>query len=165
MKRNIEVNALGDLVEVHQIVLGRDSADVSFTVGRDTLNRVAARGEETPMGVLPMRRLDDVPLANEATFIKLDVEGCEADVLAGASSTLESGNIRAVETEGHSDEVKRILSAAGFARRWYDPWSRSFLRSAPSDMRSSNALYLRDEAALLYRVRQAKYRKLSGREF
>jgi FkbM family methyltransferase len=164
LRRNIEVNALEHLVEVHQIVLGRVSADATFTVGRDTLNRVALPGEELPLAILPMRRLDDVPYASEATLIKLDVEGYEAEVLAGASRVLAARSVLAVETEGHDEMVEQTLMAAGFVRRWYDPWSRSFFRSQPAELRSSNALYLRDEAAVLHRVRQARYRKLYGQK-
>ena len=122
LRRNIEVNALDGLVEVHQVALGNASGEIAFTVGRDTVNRIATPGEAFTQTV-PMRRLDAIPGAREATLIKLDVEGYEAEVLAGARDVLASPTVIGVETEAQDEATLGTLTGAGFIRRWYDPWS------------------------------------------
>ncbi len=48
IKRNLHVNHLTDRVKVHELALGDNDGTVSFTRGRDTVNRVAAKGGGCP---------------------------------------------------------------------------------------------------------------------
>jgi FkbM family methyltransferase len=163
LRRNIEVNALDGLVEVHEVALGSAPGETAFTVGRDTVNRVAVLGEALTRTV-PMRRLDDIPGARQATLIKLDVEGYEAEVLAGARDVLASPTVIAVETEAQDNATFEALTAAGFVRRWYDPWLRTLLQAQPPDLKALNALFLRDETAVLNRVQAAPKRHIQGED-
>jgi FkbM family methyltransferase len=76
---------------------------------------------------VPTIRLDDAPRAlglPEPTVVKIDCEGAELAVLAGAARTLASGNVRTIFVEAHGvqlgaigrrpDEVLAVLSAAGY---------------------------------------------------
>jgi FkbM family methyltransferase len=165
LRRNIEVNALGHLVEVHEVALGSTAGETAFTVGRDTVNRVALPGEAFTQTV-PMRRLDDVPRAREATVIKLDVEGYEAQVLAGARNLLASPTVIAIETEAQDDAICGTLTRVGFIRRWYDPWSRTLLQAQPANnLNASNALFVRDEPTILNRLQTAPRRRIRGHDF
>jgi FkbM family methyltransferase len=58
LRRNIEINALDDLVKVHEVALGRAAGKGVLTVGLDTVNHVAVPGEAYTQTV-PMCRLDD----------------------------------------------------------------------------------------------------------
>jgi hypothetical protein len=78
--------------------------------------------------------------ARKATLIKLDVEGYEAEVLAGAGDVLTAPTVIAVETEAQGEATSRGLTRAGFVRRWYDPWSRTLLQAQPGNLNASNAL-------------------------
>jgi FkbM family methyltransferase len=164
LRRNIQVNALESLVQVHEIALGRTSGETGFTVGLDTTNRVAVRGEAL-MQTVPMRRLDDIPGARQATLIKLDVEGYEAEVLAGANDVLASPTVIAVETEAQDDATFGALTDAGFVRRWYDPWTRALVQTRPTDMNASNALFVREELAVINRLQAAPWRRIHGQLF
>jgi FkbM family methyltransferase len=162
LRRNIEVNALDDLVEVHEVALGSAAGDAAFTVGRGPANRIAVSGEASQ--IVPMRRLDDIPGAREATLIKLDVEGYGADVLAGAYDALASPTLLAVEIE-YPGPAWKVLTGAGFVKRWYDPWSRALLQTQPTNDASSNALFVRNEATVLDRLQTAPRRCIQGQEF
>jgi FkbM family methyltransferase len=163
LRRNIEINGLDGLVEVHQVALGSTPGETAFTVGRETVNRVAELGEADTQTV-PMRRLDDISGARQATLIKLDVEGYEAEVLAGAREVLASPTVLAVETESQDAATLEALIGAGFIRRWYEPWSRTLLQAQPTDLKNSNALFLRDETAVLDRVNAAPRRRVQGND-
>lgn len=160
LHRNVAVNDIGGLVTVHETALGAEAGQVSFTVGRDTVNRVADSSEgETRL--VPLSCLDDIPGALEPTVIKLDVEGYEDQVLAGAARTLASASLIAVETEALDGPIARTLESHGFQRRFYDPFARRLL-DAPGAHAPSNALFVRNEDALGRRLADAPRRKIAG---
>jgi hypothetical protein len=101
--------------------------------------------------------LDELLDCKDPTFIKIDVEGFEADVLAGAERTLRAPSLLAIETEGRQPKVVESLERAGFTEYSYDPWSR---RLVASEGLSSNGLYLRFEAEVAARLVSAPKRKV-----
>jgi FkbM family methyltransferase len=155
-RRNVAVNAIAELVTLHECALGARDGDVGFTVGRGAGNRVSAQGGRRA----PMRRLDGIAGATDAVLMKLDVEGYEAEVLAGASDVLASPHLLAVETENDEPDVRALLQSAGFARRWYDPATRAL---GQTPLHSENALYVRDDAGVRDRLMSAPYRTVNGR--
>jgi FkbM family methyltransferase len=78
LRRNVVLNALEDKIHVVPHALGDDQMPRKH-VG-DGLLRPAARGME-------IRRLDDYGIRN-VSMIKVDVEGMEANVLAGGQKTI-----------------------------------------------------------------------------
>lgn len=160
LHRNVAVNAIGHLVRVHETALGAQAGQVTFTVGRDTVNRVAGP-EEHGTRLVPLHRLDDIPGVLEATVIKLDVEGYEDQVLAGAVRTLASPSLLAIETEALDGSIARTIEDHGFRRRFYNPFNRQ-LTDAPGDTAPSNALFVRNEAALSERLVAAPRREVVG---
>lgn len=132
-------DALGRLsgVEVHRLALGdRDGTSVfyphAYSLSSSTLRvttpvkDLAWAREEDPIDV-PMRRLDTVLAGQELsgpTLLKLDVQGLELAVLAGASSTLQQVQSLVLEVafeqsyEGQPlfPEVQRLLDRDGWAR-------------------------------------------------
>jgi len=76
--RNVELNKLGDRVTIHPVALGLIDGQRALHVGRGRL--------VTGKGVLPVRDLDGFGLA--PSVIKIDVEGMETQVLAGAEHTI-----------------------------------------------------------------------------
>ncbi len=151
LQDNIDVNAIADLVDIEATAVGDRTGTIPFTKDQDTVNQVANDTDENVRQVA-VTRLDDVPHARDAVVAKLDVEGFEAHVLRGAHSLLRAGTLIAVETEANDDSVVALLTDAGFERRWYDPRSRSLMSQPIADLRSSNALYIKDERAVLERV-------------
>jgi FkbM family methyltransferase len=80
-------------VEVHQLALGETSGTVDFLWNPRRSGLSSLRGNNAQSGLLhiqvPMRRLDELVADNRPIrFIKIDVEGGEIGVLAGARRTL-----------------------------------------------------------------------------
>jgi FkbM family methyltransferase len=161
LERNIRVNDIAPLATTQRIALGERSGEIAFTIGLDTMNRVA-RDDDRETRIVPIARLDDIPEAAMPTLIKLDVEGYEEQVLAGAVRTLASPLLLAVQSERHSSDVNDVLGSFGFRPSFYDPYTRK-LASTPFGYRISNMLYIKDDKAVMARVAAAGHRKVAGK--
>lgn len=159
LKRNVAANRIERLVKAHELALGRTAGAVAFTIGRDTVNHVATSDAKATRQV-QLSPLDAIAGAQTATFLKLDVEGYEAEVLAGAAKVLLSSDLLAIETEADDEAVVSTLLAHGFVRRWYNPFTRTLAARPFADLTASNALYVRDEARVLHRVAEAPRRRI-----
>lgn len=140
LRRNIEVNRIGDRVRVVVAALGATAGTVSFTVGRDTVNRVA-QPEDANIREVPVRTLDDILGGDVPRVNKIDVEGFEAEVFKVASATLADPKLEAIITEALDKDVLDILEQASFKEKYYDP----DLKAACVSQRhsSSNSLMVR----------------------
>jgi FkbM family methyltransferase len=83
LRRNVDRNRLAS-VTVMPIALGAKDESVSIARGINA----SITAESTDRVTVPVRRLDSVPIGR-LDFIKIDVEGYEAFVLAGATATLQ----------------------------------------------------------------------------
>ena len=81
-KKNIAINSLVTLVTNLEAAVGREAGEIPFTIGRDTVNQVASDGDDNTRTVR-VECLDDVLSGKSPAFIKLDVEGYEAEVIGG----------------------------------------------------------------------------------
>jgi FkbM family methyltransferase len=161
LERNIEANDIADLVSVRRIALGDRDGEIAFTVGLDTMNRVAVQ-EDRIVQMVPIARLDAISEVAHPTFIKLDVEGYEQRVFAGAARVLASPSLLAIQSELCDGTISRTLNSFGFRQSFYDPFSRR-LADMPFRDRSSNALYIKDIQIVRQRLASAPYRKIAGR--
>jgi FkbM family methyltransferase len=82
LRRNVAINNIADRVEIHECALGAAEGSISFTVGRDTVNKVASYTDANTR-LVRIEKLDAILNGREPTLIKLDVEGFEQQVLAG----------------------------------------------------------------------------------
>lgn len=162
LRRNVTINTIDHLVEVHESALGAHAGEVAFTVGQDTINRVAGAGDGQTR-LVRLSRLDDIAGAQSPTLIKLDVEGYEDQVLAGAAAVLAAPSLLAIETEAQDSRTIDVIKGFGFVRRFYDPWTRR-LSTEPSSLHASNALFVRNEPALAARLREAPRRQIGGHD-
>ena len=162
LRRNIEVNHLQALAVVHDVALGARNGEIAFTVGLDTTNHVAA-AQDQRVRMVAVRRLDDIADAAHPTLVKLDVEGFEEQVLLGASHVLSSPSLLAVQSELCSPFVQTTLASFGFKPFFYDPMARR-LSQEQCGYGMSNALFIRDHASVMDRVRQAPLRSVLGNE-
>lgn len=158
LRRNIALNAVEDRVRVEPVALGSQKGKIAFTVGLDTMNRVATANDRKSQSV-EVKRLDDIPGARNAVFAKLDVEGFEDEVIRGGMSMLSSANLLAILCESHGPNTTDALTAHGFEEYFYDPSSRA-LSQKPFGHNTSNALFLRNAAVVAHRVEQAPRRKI-----
>ncbi len=153
LRKNIEINAIGKLATIHEVALGPNETDVAFTIGRDTMNRVADPGDRN-VRIVRQRRLDEILDGRAPTMVKLDVEGYEDEVLKGADASLSNKSLMAIQAESVSEFFGKTLDRHGFRRVYYDPYQRA-LSSEPTDYPSSNALFVKDEESVAARLREA----------
>lgn len=161
LRRNIAINALEGLVTIEQVALGTEDGEICFTAGLDTMNRVATAADRHVQTV-PVRRLDGIADLTNPTFAKLDVEGFEEEVLAGATNILSAPSLLALQLETCGPSIKRLISSFGFEQFYYDPMSR-IISSEPLGYRTSNTLFIRNMDVVKGRVSQAVQREILGK--
>ena len=98
LRRNVEANGLNNAVVLEEVALGSEPGRVKFTIGKDTMNHVATESDSNTR-VVEVRSLDAVLDGLNPILIKMDVEGYETQVIAGASATLRNPSLLAVQLE------------------------------------------------------------------
>jgi FkbM family methyltransferase len=169
---NINLNRLTDLVSVTNAGVGSKAGSLEFLKGLGPMNRVVTSGDTGVESVtVPVVRLDDA-LSEPPTVLKIDVEGWEAEVLAGASETLTSPNLLAVivELNGSGDRygfsesgVRTRLEASGFTRSMYSPKDRTIRALTGKSVSEGNELYIRNMGLVADLVRNAPAFVVQGR--
>ena len=167
---NVHVNRLTGLVSCVNCGAGEIAGELRFTAGADTMNHALAPHESTSNSVVvPVRRLDDLVPTDRPVLIKLDVEGFEAAVVAGARELLRGGNVVALLAElngsgaryGYDDErLHAELQSFGLTACVYSPFDR-VLRPLATRV-NGNVLYVRDLAMANERVRAAARIAVNG---
>lgn len=163
---NIRVNSLEQRVEAHCCGLSDRLGEIEFTVGLDTMNRVASPNESLPTQSVPIVTLDALCGDRRPTVIKIDVEGHEMAVLGGAAEVLASPDVQAVlmETNGSGerygssdDAIIGRLRDHGFTACRYDWQTRSI---SPVERGGSNTIFVRNPDAMEAKCREAPRRQL-----
>ena len=161
LKRNIEINRLNDLVQIYECALGARHGEVAFTLGLDTVNRIAT-SEDTKTKMVRMETLDEIAADSDPVMMKVDVEGAEREVLCGAERVLANPSLRIIELETVVPESAKILDRHGFELSAYDPIHRKLSKN-PTARQSSNSLFVRDWEFVEDRLRTAKPVRVLGR--
>ena len=94
------------------------------------------------------------------TLIKLDVEGFEERILAGATRLLASPSLLAVQSELCNGGVNDILGSFGFRPAFYGPFRRK-VSAQTFGYRVVNMLYVRNGEAVVERVSTAPRRTVA----
>src|SRR5205085_7273831 len=85
LRRNVSFNNLDLRVAVNECALGAEEGIAEFSRGTDTTNHVIGEGESRlHSDRVLLRRFDSFFSATKPGFMKIDVEGFEEQVLAGA---------------------------------------------------------------------------------
>lgn len=114
--KNIELNGLNDRVVAYNFGLGECEQKASVKGRRPTENLGGTSLKPDENGELVIKRLDDLQIPEKIDFIKMDVEGFEADALKGATQFLKAHkpNIQIEIFEQHYKTVSKILSDIGY---------------------------------------------------
>jgi FkbM family methyltransferase len=147
LTRNIALNCVENLVNAHQMALGASRGTARFTDSLDTTNRVDANGTKT----ITMETLDGALAGDCPSLLKIDVEGYEPEVLAGAARTLDNRTLQAVIMEMNHPGCEAPLIARGFERVSYDPTARALLPAA----QSANGLFVRPRELVETKLKDA----------
>jgi hypothetical protein len=133
---------------------------------------VLAGDAETGSFDVAMETLDAVLAGRMPTFLKIDVEGFERQVVAGAARTLASNTLLAVLIElnasglayGDSDQsVHTELLRYGFHSFRYEPWTRTLVSLGDQiNHLAGNTLYARDLPAIERRVKESPVHRIHG---
>jgi len=159
---NVAVNRIN--CEIVKAAVGSAAGVVQFTSNRGPMNRIALDGEDG--AEVSVVTLDETCAG--ATMLKIDVEGFEIDVLAGAEAVLKDPALLAVIMEtneagvnyGSSNgAVLSAIAAYGFESYSYDPFNRTLSPGAPD----RNAILVRDPAQVAERLRSSRAFKVLGR--
>jgi FkbM family methyltransferase len=153
LARNVAANALQSLVTIHECALGPAHGHVSFSIGFDATNKVVT-GDGVESRTVRQEALDDLVGSAEPVMAKIDVEGYEEPLLRGALATLAKPTLRLLEIETTTPWIEETLRKNGFARRYYDPFSRA-LTAEPNGLQSNNAVFVRDIAFVSNRLATA----------
>ncbi len=169
--RNVQWNGLSGVVEIHRVALGASAGELRFSRGADTTNHVIADGEISAASELvPVRCLDDFFAPGIPSFIKMDVEGFESQVLSGATHALRDPALMGMLIEDNGSHrrypgarsVSAVAAASGFKIFRYDPEKR-LLATGFDAAGTGNLLLLRDAEAVADRVRTARrFRLVNG---
>lgn len=163
---NLRLNHVQHLVDAHRVAAGDREGSICMTTGLGPMNRVVCtnNGSSTVANVVTLRRLDDLLAGKPATIIKIDVEGFEPQVIAGALRTLRQSSVLAVLMEANrrvGRDADRQSVSAQMADLGYRPFryhgiTRRLEPADCSDRKLANVMFIRSEAAVLERIRSAR---------
>lgn len=162
LRRNVALNGLDARVRCWQGGVSDRAGMLRFTTGLDTVNHVIAPGEQAPSVEVPVKTLDDLVGDDVPAVVKIDVEGYERPVLAGAQRTLAAPGLLAVimETNGSGarygvsdDELVSTMRDHGFGMFAYDPIAR---RLNAAERGGGNTIFVRNPEAVNVRVAAAR---------
>jgi FkbM family methyltransferase len=162
----INLNGMAGRVVAMNLGIGKERGRLRFTSKLDSVNHVLAESESGSETVeVEVERLDDVLSGFEPAIIKIDVEGFETHVIAGAHETLSRDSLLAVimELNGSGERYgcdenrlhERMLEY-GFRPFGYLPFERKLFALHGKNTRSGNTLYIRNEAEVLTRLGSAR---------
>lgn len=166
LRDNINLNGLGDRVDALNIGIGKARGVLRFTSSLDSVNHALAELEYGGNSIeVEIERLDDVLSNFEPRIIKIDVEGFETNVIAGAHKVLFRESLLAVimELNGSGerygfdeDLLHRRMLEYGFRPFSYLPFERRLVVLDGKNVHSGNTLYIRNEEEVSSRLRNAR---------
>lgn len=161
LARNVAQNQVGARVDIDGRAVAASAGVRRFTRGHDTTNRFADDAAAAFDEVATVT-LDEALVGRRPVLVKVDVEGAESEVFAGAGALLREAPPAALIVElsgaGHVDLQAR-LAALGYRAYRYLPFERRLVaRTGTAD--GGNVLLLRDPAEAARRVATAPRRRI-----
>lgn len=169
---NIRINDISNRIIALNIGMGSKPGKVDFSDGLDTTNHVVLAPENSKTVSVNIKKLDDIMEGKSPALLKVDVEGFEKEVFAGAEKTLAKPELQAiiVELVGHGArygfndaDVHEQLIDHGFQPYIYEPFQKKLTHV--SEFSTQNTIYIRDLQAVKTRISQAKKYSVNGQTF
>jgi len=172
LAENVRLNGFDARVRLHNAGVGRMASTLRFSDDLDTMNHVLPPDAPAGTGVrVASHALDGVLDGARPLVVKIDVEGWEAEVLAGATGLLGGDDPRAflVELNGSDGRYGYAgtathdgLLARGFIPVAYDPLTRTLQPLQTGEPTHENGLYIRDLPFFQERTRTAPTYDVQG---
>jgi FkbM family methyltransferase len=163
---NISINHITHITTPLNMALGSTEGIITFTSSYDTVNHVATAEDKNTIDV-QVNSLDRIIGDRNPALIKIDVEGYETEVLAGAQQVLHNTSLKAIIIElngsgsryGYDEnKIHDLLLSNGFLPFIYEPILRE-LKKVES-FGSHNTIYLRDIDFIQSRLKTAEKVKI-----
>ncbi len=171
LRRNIAANGLETQCELACIGLSDQDGSLWFTADQDTTNQIvwdatnySGKSQECPVTTLDTWLINDRPV-----LLKVDVEGHDRAVFAGARRLLDRSDLLAVIAEIWLEEpdgpdgalsTANILRVHGFFPVQYEPQARR-LTPIKDAQTGGNVIFVRDLDVINARINEAPLRELS----
>ena len=166
LEENINANRLSRNVRALNMGIGKEKGVLKFTAGLDTVNHVVSDTEQIVDTVeVPICSLNDLLEGEYPLLIKIDVEGFETNVIAGADKVLSHTSLLAVimELNGSGDrygfnevELHTKMLLFGFMTYTYSPFDRQLVSLGGATSSSGNTLYIRNFDEVSSRLKSAQ---------
>lgn len=161
LRRNINLNDISSLVDSRCCAVGQEHGVIKFTSDLDTTNQVVSGDYQGNIIEVSVESLDYLLDNLQPTLIKIDVEGFEPEVIAGAIETLQCDSLLAILLETVNSEIEKALKDAGFETASYDPFKRELVVAGTTHS-SNNYLWIRDSSQIINRCKAAPEYQLLG---
>lgn len=167
---NIFINNLQSKVTSMNLGLADEDGELHFTSRGDTVNHILAESESTADAVsVPVRTLDSILSEESPSMIKIDVEGYETKVLAGAKQTLSKPSLHSIimELNGSGErygfdegKILETMRGYGFMTFDYDPIKRRLHALDGKNNNHGNTLFIRNMDFVQEKLAQAPRMKI-----
>jgi FkbM family methyltransferase len=114
-RRNLEER---DNVTLYPLAVGANCCSVNIDLG-DGVNSGNACVSDFGELMTTMTRLDDHCASDDVDFIKIDVEGFEREVVAGAERIIRTQKPALVVEQKHNDDALKLLRDWGMKVAWH----------------------------------------------
>lgn len=161
LKNNKSINGNNETWKIEILAIGDKENSLWFTSDRDTMNQIVNESYQGSKIKVDVVSLDSYCKENEITptFIKIDAEGFDENVIIGGQSTLEDSKVKALIIESDTELVKKLLSKAGFSPFCYDPFLKKLSHGYNA---GCNQIYIKDLDFVLNRIKNAEIVSIKG---
>jgi FkbM family methyltransferase len=164
LTENLRANDLLDRVHAFNIGLSDKEGELQFTIGENCENHVVNGSQSLADTVkVKVSSLDVILNGDAPSVMKVDVEGFETPVLAGAHAALSNESLHSVILElngagfryGYSEEkILETMAGYGFSAYAYEPFSRTLKVLSGKNRLSGNTIFVRGINAVLDKIRK-----------
>lgn len=168
---NVRLNNMDDRVTLVNSALGSEDGTVRFTKGLGTENYICLTSTNDPTDEVRVTSLDKALSGLSPMLIKIDVEGFESKVIAGARETLAQPSLQAliIERSGNADRygddedrLHQQIRNLAFTPCAYSPLNRTLKKLSRDD--NGNIIYIRNFGFVQKRLQEAAPYRFAGRK-